>query len=94
MKYLVVEYRYGYKSVPLGNQVQTLEGINICAETHDSEFTIRLAKFYSKIRNNYHIEVQTVLEDGDITEEEIEKFLMKFNQIDKYIKLYLSICYE
>ena len=75
MKYLVVEYRYGYKSVPLGNQVQTLEGINICAETHDSEFANRLAKFYSKIRKNYHIEVQAVLEDGDITDEYIEKVL-------------------
>lgn len=75
MKYLVVEYRYGYKPVSLDNQVQTLEGINICAETHDSEFAIRLAKYYSKIRNNYHIEVQTVLEDGDITEEEIDKVL-------------------
>ena len=75
MKYLVVEIRYGYKSVPLGNKVQTLEGINICAETHDSEFANKLAKFYSKIRNNYHIEVQTVLEDGDITEEEREKVL-------------------
>lgn len=75
MKYLVLEYRYGYKSVPLGNQVRTLEGINICAETHDSEFANRIAKFYSKIRNNCHIEVQTVLEDGDITEEEIDKVL-------------------
>ena len=75
MKYLVVEIRYGYKSVPLGNKVQTLEGINICAETHDSEFANRLAKFYSKISNNHHIKVQTVLEDGDITEEEMEKVL-------------------
>ena len=75
MKYLVVEFRYGYKPVSLDNQVRTIEGINICAETHDSEFAIRLAKFYSKIRSNYHIEVQTVLEDGDIAEEEIEKAL-------------------
>lgn len=75
MKYLVVEYRYGYKSVPLGNQVPTLEEINICAETHDSEFANRLAKFYSKISNNYHIKVQTVLEDGDITEEDMDKVL-------------------
>lgn len=75
MKYLVVEYRYGYKPVSLDNQVRPLEGINICAETHDSEFAIRLAKFYRKVRNNYHIEVQTVLEDGDITEEEIDKVL-------------------
>ena len=75
MKYLVVEFRYGYKPVSLGNQVRTLEEINICAETHDSEFEIRLAKFYSKIRNNYHIEVQTVLEDGDITDHDIEKVI-------------------
>ena len=75
MKYLVVEFRYGYKQVSLDNQVQTLEGINICAETHDSEFANRLAKFYSKIRNNYHIEIQTVLEDRDITEQEIDKVL-------------------
>ena len=61
MKYLVVEFRYGYKPVSLGNQVRTLERINICAETHDSEFASRLVKFYRKIRNNYHIEVQTVL---------------------------------
>ena len=75
MKYLVVEYRYGYKPVSFDNQVRPLEGINICAETHDVEFANRLAKFYGKIRNNYHIEVQTVLEDGDITEEEMEKVL-------------------
>lgn len=81
MKYLVVEFRYGYKPVSLDNQVQILEGINICAETHDSEFANRRAKFYSKIRNNYHIEVQTVLEDGDITEEEIEKVLNVLNEI-------------
>lgn len=52
MKYLVVEFRYGNGPVSLDNQVPTFEGINICAETHDSEFTNRLAKFYSKIRNN------------------------------------------
>ena len=75
MKYLVVEFRYGNGPVSLDNQVRPLKGINICAETHDSEFAIRLAKFYSKIRNNYHIEVQIVLEDGDITEEEIDKVL-------------------
>ena len=75
MKYLVVEFRYGNKSVSLDNQIQTLEGINICAETHDSEFANRLAKFYSKIRKNYHIEVQTVLEDGDITDQDIDKVL-------------------
>ena len=75
MKYLVVEFRYGYKPVSLGNQVRTLERINICAETHDSEFANRLVKFYRKIRNNYHIEVQTVLEDGDITDEDIEKVI-------------------
>ena len=75
MKYLVVEFRYGYKPVSLDNQVRTLEGINICAETHDSDFANRLAKFYSKIRNNYHIKVQTVFEDGDITDEDIDKVL-------------------
>ena len=75
MKQLVVEFRYGNEPVSLDNQVQTLEGINICAETHDSEFANRLAKFYSKISNNHHIKVQTVLEDGDITEEEMEKVL-------------------
>ena len=75
MKYLVVEFRYGYKPVSLGNQVRTLERINICAETHDSEFANRLVKFYRKIRNNYHIEVQTVLEDGDITDHDIEKVI-------------------
>ena len=75
MKYLVVEFRYGNGPVSLDNQVRSLKGINICAETHDSEFANRLAKYYSKIRNNYHIEVQTVLEDWDITEEEIEKVL-------------------
>ena len=75
MKYLVVEFRYGNGPVSLDNQVRPLKGINICAETHDSEFAIRLAKYYSKIRNNYHIEVRTVLEDGNITEEEIDKVL-------------------
>ena len=75
MKYLVVEFRYGNGPVSFDNQVRPFEGINICAETHDSEFANSLAKFYSKIRNNYHIEVQTVLEDGDITEEEIDKVL-------------------
>ena len=75
MKYLVVEFRYGNGPVSLDNQVRPLKGINICAETYDSEFANRLAKYYSKIRNNYHIEVQTVLEDGDITEEEIDKVL-------------------
>lgn len=75
MKYLVIEFRYGNGPVSFDNQVRPLEGINICAETYDSEFANRLAKFYSKIRNNYHIEVQTVLEDGDITEEEIDKVL-------------------
>ena len=75
MKYLVVEFRYGNGPVSLDNQVHLLEGINICAETHDSEFANRLAKFYSKIRKNYHIEVQTVLEDGDITDQDIDKVL-------------------
>lgn len=75
MKYLVVEFRYGNKPGSLDNQVHQLEGINICAETRDLELANRLAKFYSKIRNNYHIEVQTVLEDGDITDEDIEKVL-------------------
>ena len=75
MKYLVVEFRYGNSPISSGNQVRTLERINICAETHDSEFADRLAKFYSKIRNNYHIDVQTVLEDGDITDEDIDKVL-------------------
>ena len=75
MKYLVVEFRYGNGPVSYDNQVRPLERINICAETHDLEFANRLAKFYSKIRNNYHIEVQAVLEDGDITEEEIDKVL-------------------
>ena len=75
MKYLVVEFRYGNSPVSLDNQVRPLEGINICAETHDSEFANRLVKFYSKIRKNYHIEVQTVLEDGDITDEDIDKVL-------------------
>lgn len=75
MKYLVVEFRYGNGPVSFDNQVRPLEGINICAETHDLEFANRLAKFYSKIHNNYHIEVQTVIEDGDITEEEIDKVL-------------------
>ena len=75
MKQLVVEFRYGNGPVSLDNQVRPLKGINICAETHDSEFANRLAKFYSKIRNNYHIEVRTVLEDGNITEEEIDKVL-------------------
>ena len=75
MKQLVVEFRYGNGPVSFVNQVRPLEGINICAETHDSEFADRLAKFYSKIRKNYHIEVQAVLEDGDITDEYIEKVL-------------------
>ena len=75
MKYLVIEFRYGNSPVSLDNQVRQLEGINICAETHDVEFANRLAKFYGKIRNNYHIEVQTVLEDGDITDEDIDKVL-------------------
>ena len=75
MKQLVVEFRYGNGPVSLDNQVRPLKGINICAETHDSEFANRLAKYYSKIRNNYHIEVRTVLEDGNITEEEIDKVL-------------------
>ena len=75
MKYVVVEFCYGKEPVSSDNQVRPLVGINICAETHDSEFADRLAKFYSKIRNNYHIEVQAVLEDGDITDEYIEKVL-------------------
>ena len=75
MKYLVVEFRYENRPISFDNQVRLLEGINICAETHNLKLTNRLAKFYSKIRNNYHIEVQTVLEDGDITEEEIDKVL-------------------
>ena len=75
MKYLVIEFRYGNSPVSLDNQVRQLEGINICAETRDSEFANRLAKFYSKIRKNYHIEVQTVLEDGDITDADIDKVL-------------------
>ena len=75
MKYLVVEFRYRNEPVSFDNQVRTLEGINICAETHDVEFASKIAKFYRKIHNNYHIEVQTVLEDGDITEEEIDKVL-------------------
>ena len=75
MKYLVVEFRYGNGPVSFDNQVRPFEGINICAETHDLKLANRLAKFYSKIRNNYHIEVQTVLEDGDITEDEIDKVL-------------------
>ena len=75
MKYLVVEFCYGKGPVSFDNQVRTLEGINICAETRDSEFANGLAKFYSKIRKNYHIEVQTVLEDGDITDEDIDKVL-------------------
>ena len=75
MKYLVVEFCYGKQPISSDNQVCSLEGINICAETHDSEFANRLAKFYSKIRKNYHIEVQAVLEDGDITDEDIDKVL-------------------
>ena len=75
MKYLVVEFRYGKQPISSDNQVRPLEGINICAETHDVEFANRLAKFYGKIRNNYHIEVQTVLEDGDISDDDIEKVL-------------------
>ena len=75
MKYLVVEFCYGKGPVSFDNQVRPLVGINICAETHDSEFADRLAKFYSKIRKNYHIEVQTVLEDGDITDADIDKVL-------------------
>ena len=75
MKYLVVEFRYGKQPISSDNQVCSLEGINICAETRDSEFANRLAKFYSKIRKNYHIEVQTVLEDGDITDADIDKVL-------------------
>ena len=91
---MVVEFRYGNSLVSLVNQVCSLEGINICAETHDSEFANRLVKFYNKIRNNYHIEVQTVLEDGDITERDIKKSLMKFSQIDKYIKVVFVSLYE
>ena len=75
MKYLVVEFRYGKQPISSDNQVRPLEGINVCAETHDVEFANRLAKFYGKIRNNYHIEVQTVLEDGDITDKDIDKVL-------------------
>ena len=75
MKYLVVEFRYRNEPISFDNQVLSLEGINICAETHDSEFANRLAKFYSKIHNNHYIEVQTVLEDGDITDEDIDKVL-------------------
>ena len=75
MKYLVVEFRYENRPISFDNQVRLLEGINICAETHNLKLTNSLTKFYSKIRNNYHIEVQTVLEDGDITEEEIDKVL-------------------
>ena len=75
MKYLVVEFRYRNGPVSFDNQVQSLEGINICAETHDLELANRLVKFYSKIHNNYHIEVQTVLEDGDLTDDDIEKVL-------------------
>ena len=75
MKYLVVEFRYGKQPISSDNQVRPLEGINICTETCDSEFANRLAKFYGKIRNNYHIEVQTVLEDGDITDKDIDKVL-------------------
>ena len=75
MKYLVVEFRYRNEPISFDNQVLSFEGINICTETCDSEFANRLAKFYSKIRKNYHIEVQTVLEDGDITDEDIDKVL-------------------
>ena len=75
MKYLIIEFRYGKQPISSDNQVRSLERINICAETRDSEFANRLTKFYSKIRNNYHIEVQTVLEDGDITDEDIDKVL-------------------
>lgn len=75
MKYLIVEFRYGTGEVSLDNQVRPLKGINICAETHDLELANRLVKFYSKIRKNYHIEVQAVLEDGDITVQDIDKVL-------------------
>ena len=75
MKYLVVEFRYRNGPVSFDNQVQSLEWINICAETHDLKLANRLVKFYSKIHNNYHIGVQTVLEDGDITDGDIEKVL-------------------
>ena len=76
MKYLVVEFCYGKDPISLDNQVRPLVGINIFAETHDSEFANRLAKFYSKIRKNYHIKVWTVLEeDGDITDLNIDKVL-------------------
>lgn len=48
MKYLVVEFCYGKGPVSFDNQVRPLVGINIFAETHDSEFADRIAKFYSK----------------------------------------------
>lgn len=75
MKYLVVEFRYGNGPVSFDNQVRPLKGINICAETHDLELANRLVKFYNKIHKNYHIEVQAVFEDGDITEQDIDKVL-------------------
>ena len=48
MKYLVVEYRYGYKPVSFDNQVRPLEGINICAETHDSNLQSGLQNSIAK----------------------------------------------
>ena len=75
MKYLVVALKYGNGPMSFDNQVRPLNGITICAETHNKELVDRLVDYYNKTHKNCRAEVQVVLEDGDITDVDIDKIL-------------------
>lgn len=75
MKYLVVSLKYGNELISFDNQVRPFEGITICAETHSKELADRLVDYYNKTHKNCRAEVQVVLEDGDITDVDIDKIL-------------------